>query len=110
MQTETDLTRLFRVVLAARYDKHEDYDAQVSPKAALLFHGVQYDPCLGRAGEWAFPSHMPITLQPGEPLPGQPVGVGRGGGGGRRRGGRREWSVSFAGRSSSNARCHPERA
>lgn len=47
---------------------HPNSPAAVRLKAAILFHGVEYDPCLGKAGEWAFPSHMPITLQPGEPL------------------------------------------
>lgn len=36
-QMETPLTRLLRVVLAGRYDKHDRYDAQFSPKAAVLF-------------------------------------------------------------------------
>ena len=36
-QMETPLSAMFRAVLAGRYDKHEKYDAQFSPKAALLF-------------------------------------------------------------------------
>ena len=36
-QMETPLSEMFRVVLAGRYDKHDKYDAQFSPKAALLF-------------------------------------------------------------------------
>ena len=36
-QMETPLSKMFRMVLAGRYDKHERYDAQFSPKAALLF-------------------------------------------------------------------------
>jgi outer membrane receptor for ferrienterochelin and colicins len=36
-QVETPLTEQFRIVVAGRYDKHSDYDAQFSPKAALLF-------------------------------------------------------------------------
>ena len=36
-QSETPLSDMFRVVLAGRYDKHDKYDAQFSPKAALLF-------------------------------------------------------------------------
>ena len=36
-QIETPLSRMLRVVLAGRYDKHDKYDAQFSPKAALLF-------------------------------------------------------------------------
>jgi len=37
-------------------------------KAAVLFHGVRWDDCLGPAGEWAFPSHMPYQAQPGDTL------------------------------------------
>ena len=36
-QSETPLTDMLRLVLAGRYDKHDKYDAQFSPKAALLF-------------------------------------------------------------------------
>lgn len=36
-------------------------------KAALLFAGVQYDPCLAEAADWAFPNYMPHHLLPGEP-------------------------------------------
>ncbi len=39
-QTETNLGRMFRVVLAARFDKHEDYESQFSPKGAVLFTPV----------------------------------------------------------------------
>ncbi len=39
-QTETPLGAMFRVILAARYDKHDDYDAQFSPKAGLLWTPV----------------------------------------------------------------------
>jgi len=39
-QTETPFAERFRLVLAARYDKHEDYDEQFSPKAALLFSPI----------------------------------------------------------------------
>ena len=35
--SETDLSRQFRLVLASRIDKHEIYDVQLSPKAALIF-------------------------------------------------------------------------
>ncbi len=35
-------------------------------KAALLYAGVQYDPCLAEAGDWAFPNFMPHHLLPGE--------------------------------------------
>ena len=36
-QMETPLSSMLRVVLAGRYDKHDKYDGQFSPKAALLF-------------------------------------------------------------------------
>ncbi len=36
-QMETPLSEMFRVVLAGRYDKHDRYAGQFSPKAALLF-------------------------------------------------------------------------
>lgn len=36
-------------------------------KAALLFAGVRYHPCLPEAAEWAFPNYMPHHLLPGEP-------------------------------------------
>jgi outer membrane receptor for ferrienterochelin and colicins len=36
-QMETPVSEMIRVVLAGRYDKHDRYDAQFSPKAALLF-------------------------------------------------------------------------
>lgn len=36
-QMETPLAEMLRLVLAGRYDKHDRYDAQFSPKAALLF-------------------------------------------------------------------------
>ncbi len=36
-QSETPISEMFRLVLAGRYDKHDKYDAQFSPKAALLF-------------------------------------------------------------------------
>jgi iron complex outermembrane receptor protein len=39
-QIETPFTEMFKLVLAGRYDKHEKYDAQFSPKAALLFTPV----------------------------------------------------------------------
>ena len=34
-------------------------------KAALLYEGVQFDPCLVDASEWAFPNFMPYHLPPG---------------------------------------------
>lgn len=55
-------------ILERLAENHPQTPAAARLKAALLFHGVAYDPCLGRAGEWAFPSHMPFVLQPGEPL------------------------------------------
>lgn len=36
-------------------------------KAALLFEGVRYDPCLAEAASWAFPNFMPYHLPPGTP-------------------------------------------
>ncbi len=36
-QADIPLTDMFRAVFAARYDKHELFDGQFSPKAALLF-------------------------------------------------------------------------
>jgi outer membrane receptor for ferrienterochelin and colicins len=36
-QIETPLSAMLRLVLAGRYDKHDKYDAQFSPKAAFLF-------------------------------------------------------------------------
>ncbi len=39
-QIETPLTNQFRMVLAGRYDKPTTYDAQFSPKAALLYTPV----------------------------------------------------------------------
>ena len=35
-QIETPLSKMLRLVLAGRYDKHDKYEAQFSPKAALL--------------------------------------------------------------------------
>ncbi|HET9984961.1 MAG TPA: TonB-dependent receptor, partial [Longimicrobiales bacterium] len=37
-QTETPFSKYASLVLAGRYDDHENYDAQFSPKAALLLH------------------------------------------------------------------------
>jgi len=36
-------------------------------KAALLYAGVRYDPCLAEAADWAFPAYAPHQLLPGEP-------------------------------------------
>ena len=59
-QTETRLTSLFRLVLAGRYDKHQDYDAQWSPKAGILFKPTD-DQTLRVTYNKAFKS--PTTLQ-----------------------------------------------
>ena len=50
--------------LAADYPKSP---TEVRLKAALLFAGVQYTPCLAEAASWAFPNYMPYTLPPGAP-------------------------------------------
>lgn len=60
LQTETPLTTMFNVVLAARYDKHEDYDAQFSPKAALVFKPAE-EQAIRVSYNRAFKS--PTTLQ-----------------------------------------------
>jgi outer membrane receptor for ferrienterochelin and colicins len=39
-QLEAPIARGFRAVVAGRFDKHENYDGQFSPKAALLFSPV----------------------------------------------------------------------
>ncbi|HVF41327.1 MAG TPA: TonB-dependent receptor, partial [Gemmatimonadaceae bacterium] len=39
-QTETPLGRMLRVVLAARYDDHDRYEEQFSPKGSILFTPV----------------------------------------------------------------------
>ena len=36
-------------------------------KAALLFEGVQFDPSLVSAADWAFPNFMPYHLPTGVP-------------------------------------------
>ena len=40
-QADIPLTSMFRAVLAGRYDKHDYYDAQFSPKAGILFTPVE---------------------------------------------------------------------
>ncbi|MEO6444121.1 MAG: TonB-dependent receptor [Gemmatimonadaceae bacterium] len=40
-QTETPLSNKVRLVLAGRFDKHDNYDGQFSPKAALTFSPVE---------------------------------------------------------------------
>jgi outer membrane receptor for ferrienterochelin and colicins len=40
-QSETRLFSGFRALLAGRYDNHENYDAQFSPKAGVLFSPVE---------------------------------------------------------------------
>ncbi len=45
-----------------------DYPTSPEParlKAALLFAGIQYDPCLPAAAAWAFPDFRPHMLPPG---------------------------------------------
>lgn len=59
-QTETPLGAMFRVILAGRYDKHDDYDAQFSPKAGLVFKPAE-DQTFRVTYNRAFKS--PTTLQ-----------------------------------------------
>ena len=59
-QTETRLTSLFRLVLAGRVDKHQDYATQYSPKAGILFKPTE-DQTLRVTINKAFKS--PTTLQ-----------------------------------------------
>jgi outer membrane receptor for ferrienterochelin and colicins len=59
-QTETPLLPRLRLVLAARYDDHEAYDAQFSPKAGLVFQ-TGADQALRLTYNQAFKS--PTTLQ-----------------------------------------------
>ena len=40
-QTETPLLSSLRLLLAGRYDSHEDYDAQFSPKAGIVVEPVE---------------------------------------------------------------------
>lgn len=40
-QTETPLTQKLRLILAGRYDKHDNYDPQFSPKGALTYSFVE---------------------------------------------------------------------
>lgn len=59
-QTETPLTSKLRLVLGARYDEHQDYESQFSPKAGLLFSPVP-DQTIRFTYNRAFKS--PTTLQ-----------------------------------------------
>lgn len=61
-QIEAPLTSWLRLVAAGRYDKHENYDAQVSPKAGILWTPVQ-DQTWRLTFNRAFKS--PTTLQTG---------------------------------------------
>ncbi|MDB4907457.1 MAG: hypothetical protein JWO05_2241 [Gemmatimonadetes bacterium] len=72
-QLETPLTEMFRVVLAGRYDKHERYDAQFSPKAALMFTPVA-DQTIRVTYNKAFKS--PTVLQTDFYFPNFVAGVG----------------------------------
>ena len=72
-QLESPLTDMFRVVLAGRYDKHERYAAQFSPKAALLFSPVA-DQTLRVTYNKAFKS--PSVLQTDFYFPNFVAGVG----------------------------------
>jgi outer membrane receptor for ferrienterochelin and colicins len=59
-QTETPVMPWLNVVLAGRYDDHQNYDAQFSPKAALVFKPTD-DQALRVSFNRAFKS--PTTLQ-----------------------------------------------
>ena len=50
------------VSLAGLEDTYPGTPAPVRLKAALLFSGVRYDPCLAEAGDWAFPNYAPHQL------------------------------------------------
>jgi iron complex outermembrane receptor protein len=78
-QLETNWTSWLRTAFAARYDKHEFYDAQFSPKAALLWTPVR-DNTFRISYNRAFKS--PTTLQTsfffpsfGAFVPGTDIGV-----------------------------------
>jgi outer membrane receptor for ferrienterochelin and colicins len=59
-QTETPLLPQLNLVLAARYDDHQKYDAQISPKAAVVFKPA-LDQAFRLSYNRAFKS--PTTLQ-----------------------------------------------
>jgi iron complex outermembrane receptor protein len=59
-QTETPLGTRFSLILAGRYDDHENYDAQFSPKAGLVFKPTE-EQALRVTYNRAFKS--PSTLQ-----------------------------------------------
>ncbi len=65
-QADLPIVPMLRAVFAARYDKHELFDAQWSPKAALLFTPVQ-DQTIRATFNRAFKS--PTVLQYGFFLP-----------------------------------------
>ncbi|MFN3202231.1 MAG: radical SAM protein [Bradymonadia bacterium] len=48
-------------------EKYPSTPSMARLKAALLYAGVQYHPCLPEAVSWAFPNYMPHQLLPGEP-------------------------------------------
>ena len=54
-------------MLARLAEDYPNSPPEVRLKAALLFAGVQYHPCLPDAATWAFPNYMPYTLPPGVP-------------------------------------------
>lgn len=72
-QLEQQVTSLFRVIAAGRYDKHDYYDAQWSPKAGLLFMPVP-DQTLRFTFNKAFKS--PTILQTGFFFPNFSPGIG----------------------------------
>ncbi|MBU0551770.1 hypothetical protein KKF91_06775 [Myxococcota bacterium] len=54
-------------LLARLAADHPKTPAPVRLKAALLFAGVRYHPCLAEAADWAFPAYWPHQIPPGEP-------------------------------------------
>jgi hypothetical protein len=52
-------------------ERFPDTPARVRLKAAVLFAGVRYDPCLPEAASWAFPNYMPHMLPPGQAFNGK---------------------------------------
>lgn len=59
-QSETPLTPRLRVVLAGRYDRATSYDAQISPKAGLLY-SLRNDQALRATYQRAFRAPAPIN-------------------------------------------------
>jgi iron complex outermembrane receptor protein len=72
-QLEQNITPLFRVIAAGRYDKHDYYKAQWSPKAGLLFMPIP-DQTLRFTFNRAFKS--PTILQTGFYFPNFSPGIG----------------------------------